>query len=91
MLIMSYKEMIPSPDYFNLSYRQVYTYTMTYFIISFIILKDFIHVFYNIYYSSPSLIRPPYLSTKCGHIRKVAFGEGGYTLIVVAEKIYNLI
>ncbi len=26
-------------------------------------------------YSSPSLIRPPYLSRNCGHIREVAFGE----------------
>ncbi len=26
-------------------------------------------------YSSPSLIRPPYLPRNCGHIREVAFGE----------------
>ncbi len=27
-------------------------------------------------YSSPSLVRLPYLSRNCGHMRKVAFGEG---------------
>ncbi len=26
-------------------------------------------------YSSPSVIRPPYLPRNCGHIREVAFGE----------------
>ena len=26
-------------------------------------------------YSSPPLIRPPYLPRNCGHIREVAFGE----------------
>ncbi len=27
------------------------------------------------YYSSPSLIMPPYLPRNCGHIRELAFGE----------------
>ncbi len=45
-------------------------------------------------YSGPSLIRPPYLSRNCGHIREVAFDEGEKlvnTLIVVVEKVYGLI
>ncbi len=35
---------------------------------NFIFMKDYL-------YSSPSLIRPPYLPRNCGHIREVAFGE----------------
>ncbi len=36
---------------------------------------NFIHIQYVIVYSSPPLIRPPYLPRSCGHIREVAFGE----------------
>ena len=35
-------------------------------------------------YSSPPLIRPPYLPGNCGHIREVAFGDA---IIEAAPKI----
>ncbi len=35
----------------------------------------YLHVNVSFKYSSPPLIRPPYLRTNCGHIREVAFGE----------------
>ncbi len=44
------------------------------------------------YYSSSSLIRPPYLPRNCGHIREVALGEREkYKHLIVAAKICGLI
>ncbi len=39
-------------------------------------------------YSSPPLVRSPYWSRNCGHIREVAFGEGKVNaFIAVAPQI----
>ncbi len=46
--------------------------------------------YHSFTYSTPSLIRPPYLATNCGYIREVAFGEVKVdTFIVVAAKSYD--
>ena len=39
------------------------------------LIKLLVFVLANVQYSSPPLIRPPYLPRNCGHIRQVAFDE----------------
>ncbi len=38
-------------------------------------LHDLQHYYVKLY-SRPSLLRPPYMPRKCGHIREVGFAEG---------------
>ena len=40
-------------------------------------------------YSSPPLIRPPYLRTNCGHIREVAFGEREKSIDFIVVRTEN--
>ncbi len=40
-------------------------------------------------YSSPPLIRPPYLRTNCGHIREVAFGEREKSIDFIVDRTEN--
>ncbi len=54
------------------SHFQFYFFLQNY--IFFICVLDITYTF-QFMYSSPSLIRPPYLPRNCGHIRGVAFGE----------------
>ena len=41
------------------------------------------------HYSSPPLIRPPYLRTNCGHIREVAFGEREKSIDFIVVRTEN--
>ncbi len=43
----------------------------------------------TIIYSSPPLIRPPYLRTNCGHIREVAFGEREKSIDFIVVRTEN--
>ncbi len=40
-------------------------------------------------YSSPPLIRPPYMRTNCGHIRAVAFGEREKSIDFIVVRTEN--
>ncbi len=40
-------------------------------------------------YSSPPLIRPPYLRTNCGHIREVALGEREKSIDFIVVRTEN--